>query len=129
MKRELIIVSIIVICIIVISFVSQNNTKKQIADIDNQLENFKAEIIENKKSYVELNKEIDKIYDNWVEKDKILSLYLEHNELEKINLSLKTIKGFIEVNIVNEGVQEIEKCIATLDHIEEEQAFNLKNIF
>ena len=129
MKRELIIVSIIVICIIVISFVSQNNTKKQIADIDNQLENFKAEIIENKKSYVELNKEIDKIYDNWVEKDKILSLYLEHNELEKINLSLKTIKGFIEVNIVNEGVQEIEKCIATLDHIEEKQAFNLKNIF
>ena len=129
MKRELIIVSIIIVCIIIASIIAQNNTKKEIADIDNQLENFKTEIMENKKGYVELNEEIDKIYDNWVEKDKILSLYLEHNELEKINLSLKTIKGFIEVDITNESVQEIEKCIATLEHIEEKQAFNIKNIF
>ena len=129
MKRELIIVSIIIVCIIIASIIAQNNTKKEIADIDNQLKNFKTEIIENKKGYNELNEEIDKIYDNWVEKDKILSLYLEHNELEKINLSLKTIKGFVEVDITNESVQEIEKCIATLDHIEEKQAFNIKNIF
>ena len=129
MKRELIIVSIIVICIIIASFVSHNNTKKQIADIDNRLENLKSDIIENNQNYTELTNEIDKIYDNWEEKDKILSLYLEHNELEKINLSLKTIRGFLEVNIVNESVQEIEKCVATLDHIEEKQSFNLKNIF
>ena len=129
MKRELIIVSIIIVCIIIASIIAQNNTKKEISDIDNQLENFKTEIMENKKGYIELNEKIDKIYDNWVEKDKILSLYLEHNELEKINLSLKTIKGFVEVDIINEGVQEIEKCIATLDHIEEKQAFNIKNIF
>ena len=129
MKRELIIVSIIIVCIIIASIITQNNTKKEIADIDNKLENFKTEIMENKKGYIELNEEIDEIYDNWVEKDKILSLYLEHNELEKINLSLKTIKGFIEVDITNESVQEIEKCIATLEHIEEKQAFNIKNIF
>ena len=129
MKRELIIVSIIIVCIIIASIITQNNTKKEIADIDNKLENFKTEIMENKKGYIELNEEIDEIYDNWVEKDKILSLYLEHNELEKINLSLKTIKGFIEVDITNESVQEIEKCIATLDHIEEKQAFSIKNIF
>ena len=129
MKRELIIVSIIIVCIIIASIIAQNNTKKEIADIDNKLENFKTEIMENKKGYIELNEEIDEIYDNWVEKDKILSLYLEHNELEKINLSLKTIKGFIEVDITNESVQEIEKCIATLEHIEEKQSFNIKNIF
>ena len=129
MKRELIIVSIIIVCIIIGSMIAQNNTKTKIAEIDNELENLKNEIVENKKSYVELNEEIDKIYEKWEEKDKILSLYLEHNELEKINLSLKTIKGFIEVDITNESVQEIEKCIATLDHIEEKQAFNVKNIF
>lgn len=129
MKRELIIVSIIIVCIIIASIVSQNNTKKEIADINNQLENFKSKIIENNQGNTTLNEEIDKVYDNWEEKDKILSLYLEHNELEKINLSLKTIKGFIEGNLANESIQEIEKCIATLDHIEEKQAFNIKNIF
>ena len=119
MKRELIIVSIIIVCIIIGSMVAQNNTKRKIAETDNELENLKNEIVESNKNYEELNKEID----------KILSLYIEHNELEKINLSLKTIKGFIEVDITNESVQEIEKCIATLDHIEEKQAFNIKNIF
>ena len=129
MKRELIIVSIIIVCIIIGSMVAQNNTKRKIAETDNELENLKKEIVENNKSYIELDEEIDKIYENWQEKDKILSLYIEHNELEKINLSLKTIKGFLEVDIANESVQEIEKCIATLDHIEEKQAFNIKNIF
>ncbi len=129
MKKELIIVLIIIVCIIIGSIVAQNNTKKEIADIDNELESLKTEIVENNKSYLELNEELDKIYENWEEKDKILSLYIEHNELEKINLSLKTIKGFLEVDITNESVQEIEKCIATLEHIEEKQAFNIKNIF
>ena len=129
MKRELIIVSIIIVCIIIGSMVAQNNTKRKIAETDNELENLKNEIVESNKNYEELNKEIDKIYENWEEKDKILSLYIEHNELEKINLSLKTIKGFLEVDITNESVQEIEKCIATLEHIEEKQAFNIKNIF
>ena len=129
MKKELIIVLIIIVCIIIGSIVAQNNTKRKIADIDNKLEILKTEIVENNKSYVELDEEIDKIYENWEEKDKILSLYIEHNELEKINLSLKTIKGFLEVDIADESVQEIEKCIATLDHIEEKQAFNIKNIF
>ena len=129
MKKELIIVLIIIVCIIIGSIVAQNNTKRKIADIDNKLEILKTEIVENNKSYVELDEKIDKIYENWEEKDKILSLYIEHNELEKINLSLKTIKGFLEVDIADESVQEIEKCIATLDHIEEKQAFNIKNIF
>ena len=129
MKKELIIVLIIIVCIIIGSIVAQNNTKRKIADIDNKLEILKTEIVENNKSYVELDEESDKIYENWEEKDKILSLYIEHNELEKINLSLKTIKGFLEVDIADESVQEIEKCIATLDHIEEKQAFNIKNIF
>ena len=129
MKRELIIVSIVIVCIIVAGILSQNHTKREIFDVDSKLENLKSEIIRNDKSYTEYTKEIDRIYDDWEEKNEILSLYLEHNELEKINTLLKTIKGYLEVDKSYDSIQEIESCIAILDHIEEKQAFNIKNIF
>ena len=75
------------------------------------------------------NEFIDEIFESWMQKNKTLSLYLEHNELEKVNLSLKMIKGFIEIDIIDESVPEIENCKAILDHIEEKQDFNIKNIF
>ncbi len=129
MKKELIIVVVIIICIIIASIISQNNTKKEIASMNEQLEMLRLDVIDNKKNYVELTKNIDEIFESWMQKNKTLSLYLEHNELEKVNLSLKMIKGFIEIDIIDESVPEIENCKAILDHIEEKQDFNIKNIF
>ncbi len=129
MKKELIIVVIIIICVIIASVLSQNNTKKQIADINGKLENLKEEVIQKEKTHTEFTSEINNIFDDWVEKDKLFSIYLEHNELEKVNVYLKTAKGFLEANEIEESVPEIEGCIAILEHIEEKQAFNLKNIF
>lgn len=129
MKRELIIVIIITICVIIGSVISQNNTKKNIADMNERLESLKSEVINREKPYTELDHDIDEIYDYWMEKDKLFSIYLEHNELEKVNVYLKTAKGFLEANEIEESVPEIEGCMAILEHIEEKQAFNLKNIF
>ena len=124
MKKELIIVVIIIICVIIASVLSQNNTKRQIADINGKLENLKEEVIQKEKTHTEFTSEINNIFD-----DKLFSIYLEHNELEKVNVYLKTAKGFLEANEIEESVPEIEGCIAILEHIEEKQAFNLKNIF
>ena len=129
MKKELIIVVIIIICVIIASIFSQNNTKKQVAEINQELEVIKKQIINKEKSYEEFSKDMDNIFDKWMEKDKLFSIYLEHNELEKVNIYLKTAKGFLEANEIEESVPEIEGCIAVLKHIEEKQAFNIKNIF
>lgn len=129
MKRELIITVIIIIIIIIAGILTQENTKKVMSEIDGDLDTLKKSILEENKNNEENLKNLDKIYNDWMEKDKILSLYIEHNELEKINTHLKTIKGYLEADEERSSVSEIEKCISVVDHLEEKQAVNIKNIF
>ena len=129
MKRELIVTIIIVIIIIISGILTQENTKKTMSDINSRLQNFKENVLENKKQNNELFEDVNQLYDYWMEKDKILSLYIEHNELEKINTHLMTIKGYIEAKDEKESISEIEKCISVVEHLEEKQAVNIKNIF
>ncbi len=129
MKKELIITIIIVIVIIVAGIATQNNTKKIIGNFSDMLENIKHEILQEEKEQSEYNETINNIYEQWLENDQGLSIYLEHNELEKITTELREIKGSIEVAQIKESVAHIETCLATLEHLEDKQAFNLKNIF
>lgn len=129
MKKELIITVIIIIAIIIAGIMTQNNTKKIIGITTDSLNNIKQEILSSEKSQSEYNESINNIYNQWMESDKGLSIYLEHNELEKVTTELREIKGSLEAGEIKESVPHIETCMATLEHIEEKQAFNLKNIF
>ena len=128
MKRELIITIIIIIIIIIAGILTQENTKKTMSDINSKLQNFKNDVLSEEQN-TKLSKDVDQIYDDWMEKNKILSLYIEHNELEKINTHLMTIKGYIEAEDEKECISEVEKCISVVEHLEEKQAVNIKNIF
>lgn len=129
MKKELIITVIIVIVIFVASFITQNFTEKSISEMNGNLENLKHDVMNESKNSDELNDEIDEIYNIWEEKFKVLTFYIEHNDLEKVNTELKLIKGFIEAKEEEQGVPEIENCLYILKHLEDKQMITLKNIF
>ena len=129
MKREIIITIIIIIIIITAGILTQENTKKTMSDINSKLQDFKENVLEDKKQNNELFEDVKHLYDDWMERNKILSLYIEHNELEKINTHLMTIKGYIEAKDEKECISEVEKCISVIEHLEEKQEVSLKNIF
>ena len=129
MKRELIITTIIVIIIIISGIKTQSNTEKVVTKVSEKLENFKQDTIEDSKYEEEYNQTINEIYNNWMDNDNILSVYIEHNELEKVSTQLREIKGNIEASEIKESVGKIEACLSILDHIKEKQAFNIQNIF
>ena len=129
MKKELIITVIIVITIFVASFFAQNYINISISDMNNNLENLKNSVINESKDSSELSDEIDEIYNKWEDRYKILTCYVEHSELEKVNTELKLIKGFIEVEEEKQSVSEIENCLYLLKHLKDKQVLNLKNIF
>ena len=60
---------------------------------------------------------------------KKLAYYIEHDELEKIELYLTALKSNIETKEYNQAVVEVDSCIFILKHIEEKYSFNLQNIF
>ncbi len=129
MKKELIITIIIIIAIIILGNITLGYTENVIKEANEKLEKLKDDILSENIDKEKLNNKMDEIYDYWLEKDKTLSLYLEHDEIEKVNIYLKNTKGHIEGDDVYGSLGELEACIATLSHIEEKQAVNLKNIF
>ena len=120
MKKELIICVLIVILIFFGEFITQKYTKKVV-------EETKESLIELKENNSKKN--IDDVYNEFFDKHKILAFYLEHDEIEKVETSLTSIKGYIEVNEEDEAIVEMEKTIYILEHIKNKNRFNLQNIF
>lgn len=129
MKKELVITAIILVLIIVANNLTQNYTKKCVTDISSKLENLKDDALSEKKESKELASMAEEIYQDWVQKSKYLSYYLEHNELEKVHSQIRIAKGFFEAEEISDGVPELENCIYILHHIQQKEEFNLKNIF
>ena len=129
MKKELIITVIIVIGIFITSFITKNYTSKSFAEIDEDLNNIKNDIINETKDNEELISDVQSIYEKWEKKYKYLAYYLEHNELEKVNTQLQLLKGHLEGDDTKEGIPEIEDCLYLLKHLKEKQMLNLSNIF
>ena len=129
MKKELIICTIIVISIIIGNIITQNYTKETINITTQKLDELKSKITQEDILTEEVKNEILEIYDEWNKRHDKLAYYIEHDELEKVETDLTSLKSFIEVQEYKEAVSELDKTIYILKHIEEKNAFNLKNIF
>ncbi len=134
MYKEVIISIVIIVLILVASTVSQNYTDKAIEKIDSDLSTLKEKIMydiennENKdKEFIE--KEIEKILEEWEEKYYTLAIYIEHDELEKVKKELITLKSNIEIKEYDEAVVAIDSGIFSLKHLKEKEILNLDNFF
>lgn len=77
----------------------------------------------------EAEKELEKIAKNWEEKQNKLAYFIEHNELEKVDNNLVSLKSYINIKNFEESIREIDETAFSVRHIEEKYQFNLKNIF
>ena len=119
MKKELIIVIIIVIAIIILDTITHNYTKINFAKINEQLEQIK-EISE--EIYI-MEKEQD------IVENTRTALYIEHEELEKANVSMVKFKRYIQLEEYTEAIAELENCKYILDHIRDKEAMQIINLF
>ena len=128
MKKELFICILIFIIIIIANILTQNYTKECVSYIDKELNLLKESSInkENNKVISERIENIENLWNNYQEK---LAYYIEHNELEKVETQIYSIKGLIESKSYDSILSEIEKCSFILKHIEEKSKLSIKNIF
>ena len=134
MKKEIIISIIVITMVIIGNIVTQNNTKKTVAKLNEKLANLKNSLIDviddNKKkdeNYLKYKEKSSDIRNRWDEMQELLSFYIEHDELEKVEAQLAVINGQMESKLYDEAVVEIERCKFILEHIADKTAF--KNIF
>ena len=129
MNKELIIVVIIIISVTILELVTQNYTLNVMKTITNDLSNLKRKIHSDVINKDEIYNETNEIYDKWLKFHDILSLYIDHTELEKVETDFVSCKSLIESSKYKFALAELEKAIFVLDHISDKYAFNLSNIF
>ena len=127
MYREVIICLVVIISIFTINWFLQDYTKNSMSFIISELYELKDDI---KQENVEKTKvKMDQIKDEWHEKFKILAVFIEHDELEKVETDLSALEGFIEVEDYKTGINELNKSIFVLEHIADKYDFSLVNVF
>ena len=149
MKKELIIVIIIVIAITILDTITHNYTKINFAKINEQLEQIKEisediyimekeqDIAENTRKendnkpskQEKLKEKIKTMEEDWKTINNKTALYIEHEELEKANVSMVKFKRCIQLEEYTEAIAELENCKYILDHIRDKEAMQIINLF
>lgn len=125
-KKEIIVIIIIFSLITILDVFTRRNTESVMENIVNELNKLHEQIIREEKYNTNL---INDIENNWKEKMKVMSLYLEHNELEKVNNSLAKLKANVESNEKYMAVENIEEIKFLIEHIKNKNLLNIENIF
>ena len=127
MKNESLICIVVIILIAILEMVTGNYTKDSVEYLKNDLYQIKQEIeTEDKKK---ISEKVMNAKENWKDMANKMAYYVEHDELEIVNVYLVGVESNTETEEYNDAKSELEKCIYILEHIEEKYKFNLKNIF
>ena len=127
MLKEMWICIVIVVLILGLDIFTQNYTKESMNKISEMLANLKEEILKTNKS--EITKKVKEIDNNWNKMHDKLAYYIEHDELEKVDTAIITMKSYIETEDYYSAVAELDEGKFVLEHIQKKNAFNLQNVF
>ena len=97
MYKEIIICILVVIFIFSMDLISNNYTKNVFFNINDELSNLRNEITSEDKKEEKIKEKMKEIEEKWYKNINLLSCYLEHNELEKVQRQITLIKGNIDV--------------------------------
>lgn len=131
MLKEFIICTMILFSIIFGNYKIQKYTTDSITTISNKLNELREEIFKNENNMkeIDLKNKIDEAWEEWELRHDKLAIFIEHNELEKVETNLTALKSFADTDEFSDSINELDKSIFLLNHIQDKYAFNLQNIF
>ena len=129
MRKELIICIIVIIFVIVANIFTQGYTRKTIENLVGKLQELRQKLLEDNIDRNKIEDEMKNIMSAWANYFNKLAYFIEHDELEKAETELTTLKANIEIQEYEEGVLDVDKAIFILNHIKEKFRIEIKNIF
>ena len=139
LKKEVILIIIILISIIILDFVTNYISEKSVKEIMAKLDEISIfiETAKYQNNQNELSSETEKnleekvsnLKNEWNNKQNKLSMFVEHDELEKVTINIVLLEENIK-NLEFVNAQEDEAEVKYwLNHFKEKEKLNLKNIF
>ena len=129
MYKELIICITVILVVISADGITQNYAQEAIDEMDEKLSVLEISLEKNNNENEEIQKNLDNVMKNWKEKYEKLAFFIEHDELEKVETQLTSLKAHIKTEEYAEAIETLETSIFILKHIKEKFRLNMKNIF
>lgn len=129
MWKEITICITIIVVVIVGNYITQKYTDETVQEINIGLNNLKDEILKNNSNKEKIKSSADNVEKTWDNRRDKLAYYLEHDELEKVEAHITSLKSFIETEEYPEAICELDNSIFVLKHIEEKYAYSVENLF
>lgn len=127
MMKESIIICIIIVLVIIGSTFSEKYLEKTSNGITEELAMLNKRI-DNVQNVDELSKDVEKIDQKWEKTKEVWATFVDHQEIDQIELALTEAKSYINENNKTDSKVQIEKAQFLLEHIPERQKLKLKNI-
>ena len=136
--KKIWIVVIVIFFVVFLDFITENYTNKVVKQISKNLKEINKEIEEdfkdgnfliNEEEKQKIKKDGNELLKLWRKQDKILSFYIEHDEIEKVSDKINLLNKQLELYNYLDGMDTIVEVEFLLIHLSEKQTLNLKNIF
>ena len=122
--KEYVIIILILLFIFSAEFITVKITNKLLDRVYKNLGELEEDIKTNR-----VDDSLEKLFKDWEKDEEILSLYMEHIEIEKISTVVRNLKINLETNNYLNVEEEVNEIKFRLDYIRNKQRLNLKNIF
>lgn len=127
--KEILIIIISILIVIIGSNISQGYLNKTSDELIQDIEMLREEIKKAQNSEENISKQLAKdLYNKWEKVEKNWSIIVIHNELDLIELALISMKTYIEENEYSDAIKELEKSNYLIEHINDNEKLELKNI-
>ena len=138
-KKEIILISVIIICVVILEVITSSITKKSVEkttqELDKIVDSLEEALILKENDLIteefkeNIKKEIKNFKDNWFNEQDKLSIFTEHDELEKVSSQLI----ILEENAKNEEYETALENSAEfkywLNHFKQKEELVIKNVF
>ena len=104
---------------------SIETTTQSLSEIRKEMEKENEDNIDADK----LKEQIKDIRDDWNKRHKKLAIYIEHDELEKIETDLAGLNGYLDKEEYGDSMAQLDISVYVLEHIKNKTTLSLINIF
>ena len=139
LKKEIILIIGISVFIIVLELVTNKITNESIKNVEdkikivnvnlNKIKDMEKDNEEYEMCRKDLEENIQKLKKDWFLKEDKLSIFSEHDELEKVSKCLITIEENVKNEEYENALEDGSEFMYWLNHIKEKDKLELKNVF
>ena len=127
MYKEVVICIIIIAIIVSLDIFTQKYTQSTTSEITQIFADLKGDMLDEDKN--KIDEKVNALDEMWGKKHDRLAYYIEHDELEKVDTAIVSLKSYVETDDYSSAIAELDEGKFILEHIQKKYAFNLENIF